>query len=567
MAIHISRRILCISIPVLVIIGIWWIMRPQGKLQLDITENLNSQASTIRTEMEYAVALMPDFSESAARLNYLLHKDRVHYILPGTNRETSISFGDVLELEFEYELKKGHTTFRGKFHPDPLLNFMYGTFGYYDYHIAVRDFAQINSQTNERKFKALLRLYPIESHGRAIPRTGTVSETVFRYKIAKYLLDSLETDSKQLNCKQYLCREELPENLQSLEVTVNAFKFLYEKRNSSICDIQESDELCVERIEEQFSDALKLEPGNGFAQLGLGLAQLRHVGLSIPEVSAAAVGHLLMEAIANISSAKQNSEYIANLMSSTEWTKMVRRTPGLSEFPVTTKFIDTADGYRQARRAFAEADYGDVPKALAKIDELPPLLRPHVRNLELSARLLSATTPQEAEPLLMEFKELPHSNTDGTWFATYGLYLCLWSQNVPGRIEEAIKLMDNAIQLSGTNLVAYLDRRAQKGMCLALVNRDNEARMLLDDVATDLLDQQEHQGEGFQRIYYDLGIGFALMGEFESASGYLSQAVSISTAYLLGISKLNLLESFRQWSGYQQWRTMELQHIKREGKS
>ena len=481
--------------------------------------------------------------------------------MPGTNRETEISLDDVLQLQFDYELKKGHATFKGTFTPNPLLNVLYGTFGYYDYHIAVRDFLEQDSKTTSRTLKALLRLYPIDSHGRAIPQTGTVSEATFRSKTAKYLIDSLETERKDRNCEQHLCLAELPDNLPSLEVTVNAFEFLYERRNSAVCTTQESDGLCVERIEAKFTEALESDPNNSFARLGLGLAQLRHVGLSLSEASAAAVGRLLMEAIANVSSAKRHSEYIANLMSTTEWTEMVQRTPGLAEFPITLTFVETADGYRRARRAFVQAEYSDVPKALAQIRDLPTPLAPHIRNLELSALLLLASTSQEAEPLLKEFKELSHSDTDGTWFATYGFYLCRWSLNSPKQMEESLAMIDSAIDLSGKDFVAYLDRRAQKGICLASIERDGQARNILDSVAKDLLDHGDHPKDGFQRIYYDLGVGYALVGNFKRAGDFLTHAVSINSVYLTGISKLNLLESFRDWGGYEHWRSNELSRI------
>ena len=553
------RRICTISLVVTLLIGLWWIARPKGEFQIEIADHLEPKASEIIEEIDHAVALTPQFVLQATRLQYLLRKERIHYLFPGMSDGKSISFDDILAIEVKFKLKKGYATYQGDFRPNPLIELLYDIVGYFNYHIAVQSYSRTSTETGERQLRILLRLYPVDTKGRAIPTNGRISESSFRQKTAKYLLDAVEGDQNKQNCTRSICIIELSDDLKALEVTVNAFKFLLEYRHNVNCGPSDSDEQCISRIETQFVEALQSNPEDSFARLGLGLAQLRHTRVLLPKASVAAVGRLFMEGIANIGAARQNSEYIAHLMSTEEWATMVQETPGLSDFRVTPKFIDSADAYREARRAFVRADYKDVPGILEKIHDLPDPMITHVKNLALTAKLMSATSAEEAEPLLKDFADLPHSDSDGAWLSTYAFALCRWNRNDSHRINRALEMYDKAINLSPKDdIVTFLDRRAQKAWCLAFVKQLDQANVSLDRIDSDLAERGEHPEQEFQRVYYNLGVAYVWAKRLTKAAEYLGHAVTLDSIYFEGISKLDLLNSFRTWKGYEKWKSVQM---------
>ncbi len=552
-------KIFWVGLGILFVGSAWYFSRPKEDLHIEINKSLEVHSEVIIRHIDHALAASKRFAKSASRLQLDIDRKKIRNPVPGAGPERAITLGEIVDLTASFELKSKYGTFSGNFEPDILLQILYEPFGFFDYYVVVRDFSENTSTSGEKNTKALLRIYPTDTHGRAIPESGGLSETIFRAKIAKYLIDAFANPlDGTVACSVKLCLSELSDSLDSLETTVDAFEYLLEGRGDTRCGPTESDEDCIGRIEALFKEALGSDPKNAFAQLGLGLAQLRHAQILLPRASAATVGTLFMQGISNISSAKNESDYISHLMSTDEWTELVQQTSGLSDFAVTPTFIDSADAYREARRSFVYADFDATVEAIGKIRDLPIAIQPHVKNLELSARLLGTKDREEAEQLLEEFEKLPHSDTDGAWLATYAFGLCRWHNGEIERIEKALHLLDDSINAATDSLVTLLDRQAQKALCLGLVSRKDEAKRLLDTVSSKLSDASTSHKEAYRRVYYNLGVGSAISGDFARAAELLGTAVALEPAYLEGISRLHLLSDFRSWSGYVDWKARHL---------
>lgn len=530
-------------------------------MRVHINEALKSQGAVIKREMDYAIADTSRWREIADRLQLRVDREALENPVPGAGPESTIRLGEVVNLKASFKLEKGYYTFSGEFQPNVFLTLLYEPLGLFDYSLVVRDFVEIQGEDGERQVRGLLRFYPLDGHGRAIPAQGEVPVADFRWRTAKYVLQLMERGRENPSeCMRVLCYRHLPDNLESLEATVDAFEFLSRGRADSRCLPSETDEACIERIEATFEEVLEAEPTNGFARLGLGLAQLRHSQILMPKASAVDAGRFLMNGVSNISSAKQSSPYLRQLMSTKEWTELVSRTPGLENSAVSPEFVETADAYREARRAFAAADFAGAVRALDQIKRIPTAIEPHIRTLLLSAKLLGAQDADEAEPLIYEFGTLLGDDPDSAEAASYALVLCRWNRGDPSRISKALSLMDDAIGDATDSIVTLLDRRAQKGICLALVGRIEEAIAELHSVADDLMTISDPPSKGYERVCYNLGIGFVQSGEQKLAAKFFGYAVLLEPIYLKGISRLNFAEPFRKWRGYKKWST---EHVPR----
>ena len=554
----------------------WWILRPNENIVIHISDRLTKQADQIELEMNYAVTTTKRLIGSIEKLLGQLGNQLTNGAGSSLSTKRELDIDDVFKIWAKTEIKAGHTTFSGTFDINLILKLLYHQMGYFDYDLVVEDFVvkpakkgnaddsgENTAERDNKRIYGLIKLYPHAGHGWRIPDTGATTPLTFRSMVAKSILDGVEGNVRSKDCKRNLCISEWPD-MTSLEVTVDAFAFLSNWRADGGCKSPETDEECIKRIESVFRKALEADDKNNFARLGLGLAQLRHFQITSRNAPPVRSGRLLMEAVLNIKSAITKSEFLGHLLSTQEWAEFIRRTEGLTEFEIKKEFIDSADGYREARRAFVEADYSRAVKAISSVKCRPKPIVPHIQNFELSARLMAAESFTEAKPLLEEFEKMGDERQDITWKTSYAFVLCYWNNGDSDRAKKAISLIDEAIVWSNDSFVENLNLRAQKGLCLAMVNRKDDAIQLLHKVQKDIpTEVDSEENKDYMSVYYNSGIAFSLTGDQATAGKALEQAAILDQSYLHGVSHQKLLSAFREWDGYQEWKSKVLSLVKK----
>ena len=544
----------------IILVGLaWWLCRPRGVVQPYIDPGLAEQAHVIDAHMRHALARTRTVSTTARKL--LLVANR-HLASEGSRITVATKepekLGDVLEALATLEHSEGPIEFTASLDFGKLLSLLYRPVGFVDHRLVVHRFDEKPSKSGTPHFRAFIQFVPHDGLGRSIP--GEADETVplqtFIHLSTKYIIETLEETIGDRDCERLLCVSELPDSLARLEATVDAFEFLSKGRADSRCRPSESDEACIRRIVGTFVKVLDDDVNNNFARLGLGLAKLQLFKVLLPRTSSVAAGRLFMEGLASITSATEDSQYLGGLLATKEWQEYLRQTPGLSDFAITQDFIRVADNYRAARRAFVRADYKATVHAIAKLKKhLPEPAKPHVRNLELTAKLFVAPNASQAKPLIEEFAQLPVERRDGSWHATYALLLSLWNNEDTDRINTALTSIDLAIEVATDSPITRLDRIAQKGMCLALIGRKPDALIALDVVQADLSNIRDNEAHELTRLFYNLGVALSLVDKQHHAAAYLRKAAMNDSIYLDGISHMPLLSSFRDWEGYSNWKT------------
>lgn len=537
----------------------WWLCRPRGVVQPYINPSLAEKADAIEAHMRHALAATREVSQNARELLLVANRhlaSKGSQISVGTKEDPKL--GDVLEALATLEHATGPVKFTGSLDLGRLFSLLYRPFGFVDHRLVVHSFEEKGLNSGARHFRALVQFTPHDGLGQSIPAEAgkMVPLQTFVHVTTKYIIETLEQTIGDRDCGRLLCVSELPDSLARLEATVDAFEFLSKGRTDSRCRPSESDEACITRIVGTFEKVLKDDPNNSFSRLGLGLAKLRLFQVLLPKTSSATAGRLFIEGVANIISATKDSQYLGGLLTTKEWQDYLQQTLGLGDFTITQDFIGVADNYRVARRAFVRADYNATVQAIAKLKKhLPKSVEPHVRNLELTAKLFLARDAREATPFLEEFARLPVDARDGAWHATYALLLSRWNDGDPQRIKTALTSIDYAIEVATDSAITRLDRIAQKGMCLALMGRNSDALEALNVVKAELFKIKDNEADDLKRLFYNLGVAFSLVGEHHDAAVYLKSAATKDLVYLEGISHMPLLSSFRDWEGYSIWKT------------
>lgn len=540
-----NKKVVCSIIAVIVLICIvmlFWPRKPSVRTHINSIV-AKDHRSRIVFQVETALSRTKRIFEHKGALTFRINRSLVENPIPGMHFEKALKLGDAIKLDASINFTGEIYEFKADINPNIVIEKIYEVAGAKRYYIIVHNF-KIN-RANEAQI--LARVYPIDALPQEIPyrKYGTADEIADQ--LGHYLLKAfVGSKESSLDRKTHLCLSELSPNLQSLDLTIKGFKMMFRGRGHPEC-AELSEEECANKTLEIFNKALNEDSDNDHARFGKGLVRLKLAYAAIGTKSAYTVGKQLIRGIEQLDAVREKNEFLAALMTSPEWKAMFNTLQGFSELELSEAFLKTAPYYREARQAYVEARYDDVPILISKIQKQPKWISGHIAALELSARLFVAKQEPELKKLLEQFSKLRDKIDIWVWAPIYGLHLTTFYQNDATREEEIRHVLDQAIETARDH-VSALDAMALKGRCVATLGKRDEARRCAMKVKKLIGDKAERR---FRSIYLTLGSLYTETGDFDDAKIFLKKAIAFNISYLRNVQNSPLFRKFRMHESYQ----------------
>lgn len=527
---------------VICIVILFWPRKPSVRTHINSLV-AKDHGSRIVSQVETALSRTKRIFEHKGTLGFRINKSLVENPVPGMHFEKNLNFGDAITLDASFNFTGEIYEVKADINPNIVIEKIYEVAGAKRYYIIVHNF-KIKG-TNEAQM--LARVYPIDAVPQEIPyrKYGTADDIADQ--LGHYFLKAfVGSKESSLDRKTHLCLSDLSPNLQSLDLTVKGFKMMFRGRGHPEC-AELSEEECANKTLEIFNKALNEDSDNDHARFGKGLVHLKLAHAAIGTKSAYTVGKHLIRGIEQLDAVRDKNEFLTALMTSPEWKAMLKTVQGFSELELSEAFLKTAPYYREARQAYVEARYDDVPILISNIQKQPKWISGHIAALELSARLFVAKQESELEKLLEQFSKLRDKIDIWVWAPIYGLHLTTFYQNDASKEEEIRHVLDQAIE-TARDQVSGLDAMALKGRCVATLGKRDEAREYATNVKKRIGDKAERK---FRSIYLTLGALYTETGDFDDANIFLKRAIAINISYLRHVQNSPLFSKFRTHESYQ----------------
>jgi tetratricopeptide (TPR) repeat protein len=304
--------------------------------------------------------------------------------------------------------------------------------------------------------------------------------------------------------------------------------------------------------EQEFLEALKIDPNNDHAHLGLGLIEISRARALNNRASAYAVGEHLIGGLDHLARATSTNKYIGTLTQSEAWRKLLESSREFQGLGLTPDFIESAAGYRLARRAMIEGNYALALELVDSLKNVPAWLQGHVAALKTQAQLERTSDRSQALQILDQFDDQRSQIDASIWAAIYGRAAAVWAQGDPVWQEKALAALRLAVD-KAHDRPSILDAMATEGTGYALLGKTEQARKIAADVEAQLVAQRD-EGAKYRSVWLSLGLLFVQIGDFEQAARAFANAIGYDRNYLELIDRDRQLDRFRQWDGYRKWR-------------
>lgn len=540
-----NKKILGFIVAVIVLICIvilFWPRKESVRTYINSVVAKNHKPLII-SQVETALSRTKRIFEHKGALTFTINKSIAENHVPGMHFEKALKFGDAITLETSINFTDEILEFKTDINLNIVIEKIYEELGAKRYYIVVHNY-KIEKPNQAQMFA---RVYPIDDVPQEIPYRKYGSADEIADQLGHYFLKAfVGSKESSLDRKRHLCLSDLSPNLQSLDLTVKGFKMMFRGRGPPEC-AELSEEECANKTIEVFNKALNQDPDNDHARFGKGLVHLKLAHAAIGTKSAYTVGKHLIRSIDQLDAVRDKNEFLAALMTSPEWKAMLKTVQGFSELELSEAFLETARYYREARLAYLEARYDDVPILISNIQKQPKWISGHIAALGLSARLFVAKQKSELKKLLEQFSKLRDKIDIWVWSPIYALHLTTFHQNDASKEEEIRHVLDQAIE-TARDQVSVLDAMALKGRCVATLGKRDEAREHAAKVRKIIGDKPERR---FRSIYLTLGALYTETDDFDDAKIFLKRAIEINIAYLRHVQNSPLFKKFRRHESYQ----------------
>jgi hypothetical protein len=499
--------------------------------------------------VRFANARTDDFAKYQAKLALFVDGAKLDNPTPNEAFGGALKFGDLVTLKLGVKFEDQGISFSADFQADKMiaagLAKVAEQFGVKRYYLVVQSFEPWPDSAGQHQM--LVYLYPLVRRAAELPSRRGATDDELADLLARNMLESA-ADPKQ-NCQIVLCLADLSASLISLNTTGTAFDALLKGRYHPRC-LGRSEESCFMQTEQDFLSALKVDPNNNHAHLGLGLIKISRAKALVDRASPYAVGEQLIVGFEHLASATRTNNYIRRLVESDDWRKLFGSTQEFQGLGLTREFIASAEAYQTARKAMIEGDYRRVVVLVDSIKNVPTWLTGHLTALRTQALLNSVSNRAEALKILSEFEAKRDTVDDWAWAVIYGISAAEWAQGDKGWEQRAADALDTAVR-KAPDQVSTLEAMATQGVGLAILKRTSEAASMAENLARLM---QGKDGAEYRAVWLTLGSLYALLGKFDEAAGVLRTALRYDAAYLKLVDTHKRFHGFVNWSGFKQWR-------------
>lgn len=545
---------------VVALMGAVWLSWPKPGFQMYMeqkiqgNDNLRDQVVKL---VRLASARTDRFAKMRSQLTLTVDSQRIDNPSPGEAFGGAVKFGDLVTLSLGVSLEEKWGSFKADFKADHYVAAAQAAlaerFGIKRYYLVVQAFEPwANSPVSggHERYQLLSYLYPLQIRPSEIPYRDGAEADRLADLLARNLLESAVVESE--DCTRILCYRDLSGSLESLDRTATGFEILLQGRRHPKCIGSADEEVCFMQSEQEFLEALKIDPNNDHAHFGLGLIEINRARALNNRSSAYEVGRHLIGGLDHLARATSSNKYIGTLTKSEAWRKLLQSSREFQGLGLTPDFIKSADGYRLARRAMVEGKYDRVLELVDSLQNVPEWLQGHVAALNTQAQLERTDDRSEALRILEKFEGQRLRIDESIWAAIYGRAAAEWAKGDPVWVEKSMSALRLAVD-KAHDRASVLDAMATEGIGYASLGQAGQARKIAADVKGKL-DAVKSEGPNYRSVWLSLGLLYAQIDDFEQAATAFANAIGFDRDYLQLVDADRQLVRFRQWAGYREWR-------------
>ena len=480
--------------------------------------------------------------------------------MPAQELGDQIKPGDLLSGEGGWTVDAGYIVFEGKIDFTGLFTQLQDfiadrVFGQRNHVIVVQGFKHDGGVSSERRRRLLAYVHPVDGSPVEFPDGGWGSYEELSNMVAWYLFKTFQGNPGA--CDRRLCVEDISKSLPSLRDTQRGFEILLRNEGHPECaGIELRREDCMIKAEKSFREALRKDPDNDHAHLGLGLIEMQRArDAAEAKFSAYTVGRHFMKSIGELHQARHANVYIEGLLDSKEWSELLTNSAGYRGLDLSPKFLGTAGKYREARRAMVECRYGDVVALIDGIEGEPEWMKGHLRLLRDMARLRLTEDRGGALRILGELEEHKRELPEEIWTHIFGIGSAQWAEDDSVLQKKAREALDRAVELA-RKPDSVLAAEANRARGLIMLGELDNARRQVNDVERTIGSiEDKKETLDLREIGLTLAMAYAGLGEFGPAAKWLARIIEMDDVYVETVRNSPYLKPFReQWTGYRDWR-------------
>lgn len=538
-----------------VIAGLWFAARPKGELRLAVDAGQSeAEAKEVRGRFNSAHQKTNTVITFHNRLGLNEREIKTNPV-PAQPDPSSRSLSDFVKFKensFSFDAKV--TKVEGEFNTNNIINSSYRWVGLYDYYVIFRNFARCSPSPQAAAAddcqQMTASLWPTKTATTSLAgATQNIEGNLAVYLLKAFLAH--EVDSKRLDPARIVNLADLSDDFASLEASSEGILILQRGTSHPRCVSVSPDE-CRKLARDLFAEALRRDPTNRYAHLGMGLLKLRDV-LQAARTGGRvlAVLRALSEPGNHLGAARGDSTVLAAFLDRQN-SVMQFSLLELPPFPITSNFVASISNAARAYQAFVAADY-EKQLGHSKRADLPGDLKSYLKGFEYEARLVLAETEEAALPLLEELAGLI-KDKPSVWIynIVYASHSCRYKRFEPAR--EALARALDIVATTSTPL--FWDTHVWQAACLAKDEREAEAVSKIAAVLRylDRVPENERLSREIQTIYLDLGYYFAGTKDYRAAKEFFLKAVEVNICFWPRIANDRQLRPFQKHAEYEDLR-------------
>ena len=487
---------------------------------------------------------------------------------PGVELATSLKPGDLLESDLRFNIRKKYglfdTEFSASISIDGLLDAIQRSIasicGQVSYVFAINAYDTKPASGAVEKVRLLAHIYPSDKSPSEFPKRGQwATQEKLVDIVTWYLYNIFEGDRS--DCRKELCSKDISSSLTSLEVTKSGYEILLglkqlNSKQLNSCEAHGAGWCMLKDAEKQFRAALKEDPSNAHAHLGIGIIEMQRARNSArKEVSAYTIGRHFIKAINSIEKSRANNEYIRGMIGSAAWKNVFDKDAEWRRLGITTKFLEEAQNYNNARQAMIKTKYKDVIRLTDRMLQAgpPEWLISHLKLLKYYAALRAATSRKEALGVLSLLKSIESTVAEKDWAPIYGIGAAQWSEGAAPLMKESRHALERSVSLTKERS-QRLEAEIHQVRGLIMLGDIEDARTKLNTILKSITTfEQSNKKLNEAGIGVGLAMAFTALGEYENAVKWLDRAVRTDTIYVETAQFSPYFRAFRGWGGYRRW--------------
>ena len=538
-----------------VIAGLWFAARPKGELRLAVDAGQSeAEAKEVRGRFNSAHQKTNTVITFHNRLGLNEREIKTNPV-PAQPDPSSRSLSDFVKFKensFSFDAKV--TKVEGEFNTNNIINSSYRWVGLYDYYVIFRNFARCSPSPQAAAAddcqQMTASLWPTKTATTSLAGATQNIEGNWRYIYSRLSWRTRSTASAWIqpgSSTSPTSRTTLP----AWRPAPKGFSILQRGTSHPRCVSVSPDE-CRKLARDLFAEALRRDPTNRYAHLGMGLLKLRDV-LQAARTGGRvlAVLRALSEPGNHLGAARGDSTVLAAFLDRQN-SVMQFSLLELPPFPITSNFVASISNAARAYQAFVAADY-EKQLGHSKRADLPGDLKSYLKGFEYEARLVLAETEEAALPLLEELAGLI-KDKPSVWIynIVYASHSCRYKRFEPAR--EALARALDIVATTSTPL--FWDTHVWQAACLAKDEREAEAVSKIAAVLRylDRVPENERLSREIQTIYLDLGYYFAGTKDYRAAKEFFLKAVEVNICFWPRIANDRQLRPFQKHAEYEDLR-------------